>query len=52
MNVIGLGAGRYVEIQGTAEGAPFDRTMLTRLLDLADHGIAQLIQAQAQAVKG
>jgi len=52
MNVIGLGAGRYVEIQGTAEGAPFDRTMLTQLLDLADHGIAQLIQAQAQAVKG
>ena len=52
MNVVGLGNGRYVEIQGTAEGAPFDRTMLTQLLDLADHGIAQLIQAQAQAVKG
>ncbi|MNK67773.1 Ribonuclease PH [compost metagenome] len=52
MNVIGLGNGRYVEIQGTAEGAPFDRAMLTQLLDLADHGIAQLIQAQAQAVKG
>jgi len=52
MNVIGLGNGRYVEIQGTAEGAPFDRAMLTQLLDLADQGIAQLIQAQAQAVKG
>ncbi len=52
MNVIGLGQGRYVEIQGTAEGAPFDRAMLTQLLDLADKGIETLIQAQAQAVKG
>lgn len=50
MNVVGLGNGRYVEIQGTAEGAPFDRAMLTRLLDLADDGIARLIAAQAQAV--
>jgi ribonuclease PH len=52
MNVIGLGQGRYVEIQGTAEGAPFDRAMLTQLLDLADSGIESLIQAQSQAVKG
>ncbi|MNT53889.1 Ribonuclease PH [compost metagenome] len=52
MNVVGLGNGRYVEIQGTAEGAPFDRAMLTQLLDLADSGIAQLIKAQEAAVKG
>ncbi len=51
MNVVGLGNGRYVEIQGTAEGAPFDRAMLSQMLDLADRGIAQLIRAQAQAVK-
>lgn len=51
MNVVGLGAGRYIEIQGTAEGAPFDRAMLNQLLDLADAGIAQLLKAQAEAVK-
>ena len=35
MNVVMTGDGRFVEVQGTAEGAPFDRALLDALLDLA-----------------
>ncbi|WP_037907072.1 ribonuclease PH [Actinacidiphila yeochonensis] len=51
MNVVCTGDGRFVEVQGTAEGAPFDRAELDALLDLATGGCAQLTQAQ-QAVLG
>jgi ribonuclease PH len=46
-NVVGTDAGAYVELQGTAEGKPFDRAAATGLLDLADSGLARLFEAQA-----
>ena len=45
-NVVGTDAGAYVELQGTAEGRPFDRAAADRLLDLADSGLARLFEAQ------
>lgn len=46
MNVVMTSAGDFVEVQGTAEGMAFGRPALDRLLDLAEGGIAQLIDAQ------
>ena len=39
MNVVMTGDGAFVEVQGTAEGAPFDRALLDALLDLAGDGL-------------
>ncbi len=50
LNVVGTDAGTYVELQGTAEGLPFDRAATNSLLDLADGGLAQLFEAQAAAI--
>ena len=47
MNVAMTAAGAFVELQGTAEGRPFDRAQLDALLALADAGIRQLFAAQA-----
>jgi ribonuclease PH len=49
-NVVGTDAGTYVEIQGTAEGKPFDRAAMERLLGLADQGLGQLFAAQREAL--
>ena len=46
MNVVMTDAGHFIEVQGTAEGAAFDRTAMNQLLDLAQSGIAQLIALQ------
>jgi ribonuclease PH len=46
MNIVKTGKGKFIEVQGTAEGLPFDRDALNTLLDLADHGIKQLIEKQ------
>ncbi len=46
MNVVMTGSGGYVEVQGTAEGAPFSRSELDALLDLAEGGIAQIVALQ------
>jgi len=46
MNVVMTGAGRYVEVQGTAEGHTFDRAELNTLLQLAEKGIAELVAMQ------
>ncbi|MBG6181726.1 ribonuclease PH [Arthrobacter sp. CAN_A1] len=46
MNVVVTGSGKFVEVQGTAEGAPFDRDELDALLDLALLGTSQLTQIQ------
>jgi ribonuclease PH len=46
MNVVMTGAGRFVEVQGTAEGAAFSREEMNRLLTLAEKGIAELIALQ------
>ena len=46
MNVVKTGDGRFIEVQGTAEALPFGRDALNALLDLADHGIRQLVDKQ------
>jgi ribonuclease PH len=50
MNVVMTGAGRFVEMQGTAEGAPFSRAEADALLALAERGIAELIAHQRRAL--
>ncbi|MES3023298.1 MAG: ribonuclease PH, partial [Pseudomonadota bacterium] len=50
MNVVMTDAGAFIEVQGTAEGAAFDRAGMDRLLDLAQAGVADLIRMQKQAV--
>jgi ribonuclease PH len=47
-NVVGTDAGTFVEVQGTAEGKPFDRSAMDGLLDLASLGLDQLFAAQAE----
>ncbi|GAA1252483.1 ribonuclease PH [Janibacter melonis] len=51
MNVVMTGTGDFVEVQGTAEGAPFDRALLDQLLDLGAAGCAQLTVLQQQALE-
>jgi ribonuclease PH len=50
MNVVMTGTGGFVELQGTAEGAPFTRTEMDALVKLAEHGIAHLVGAQEGAL--
>jgi ribonuclease PH len=50
MNVVMTGRGKFIEVQGTAEGQPFDRHALDTLLDLADSGIRQLVDKQRAIV--
>jgi ribonuclease PH len=50
MNVVMTGAGGFVELQGTAEGAPFSRAQFDSLIALAESGIAHLIAEQEQAL--
>ncbi|MDO9466099.1 MAG: ribonuclease PH [Thiobacillus sp.] len=50
MNVVMTGSGGMVEVQGTAEGAPFSRATLEALLDLATAGIGEITLAQHQAL--
>ena len=50
MNVVMTGAGHYVEVQGTAEGAAFSRQQMDQLLALAEKGIAELIELQQRAL--
>ena len=49
-NVVGTDAGTFVELQGTAEGKPFDRAAMDGLIDLASAGLEQLFAAQAEAL--
>ena len=51
MNVVSTGDGRLVEVQATAEGEPYDRAVLDRLLDLAAAGAAALATAQEAALE-
>ena len=51
LNVVATGDGRFVEVQGTAEGEPFDRAVLDRLLDLGLAGCAELTTLQVQALQ-
>jgi ribonuclease PH len=50
MNVVMTGSGGLIEVQGTAEGVPFSRGEMNALLDLAQKGIRQLIEAQKAAL--
>jgi ribonuclease PH len=50
MNVVMTGRGGFVEVQGTAEGAPFTRTEMDQLLALAAKGIGELLAAQREAL--
>lgn len=51
MNVVVTGSGKFVEVQGTAEGAPFDRAELDALLDLALLGTSQLAEIQRRTLE-
>ncbi|HJQ63608.1 MAG TPA: ribonuclease PH [Burkholderiales bacterium] len=52
MNVVMTGSGGLVEVQGTAEGAPFSRAALDAMMDLAEQGIQALVAAQKSALRG
>ena len=49
-NIVATDAGKYVELQGTAEGKPFERADVDRMLDLAAGGLERLFAAQAEAL--
>jgi ribonuclease PH len=49
-NVVGTDAGAFVEVQGTAEGKPFDRAAMDGLMDLASTGLERLFAAQAEVL--
>jgi len=48
MNIVMTGSGRFIEVQGTAEGTPFSRTELDDLLGLAERGIEQIFELQRE----
>ena len=50
LNVVMMADGRLIEVQGTAEGEPFSRDALDRMLDLAAHGIDRLVRLQREAL--
>ncbi len=50
MNVVRTGAGKYIEVQGTAEGAAFSRTELDSMLELADQGIDRIFELQREMI--
>jgi ribonuclease PH len=50
LNVVMTGTGRFIEVQGTAEGKPFSRELLNQQLDLAARGIEQLTRLQREAL--
>ncbi len=50
MNVVMTGSGKFIEVQGTAEGAPFDKAELDLLLELAGKGCADLTRMQSEAL--
>lgn len=49
LNVVMTGEGKFIEVQGTAEGEPFERKVLNELIDLAEGGIRTLIEMQQRA---
>lgn len=52
MNIVMTSGGRFVEIQGTAEGMPFSRNRLNKMLELADKGIGELIIKVKESLTG
>ena len=52
MNVVMVGKGQFIEVQGTAEGEPFSKAEMDKLLDLANKGIKELIVIQEKSLEG
>ena len=52
MNFVMTGSGKYIEVQGTAESAPFTRKQMERMAEIAQDGIKELLKAQKQAISG
>ena len=50
MNIVMTGKGRFVEVQGTAEGAPFSKNMMEGLITLAKKGIEELVEMQRKLI--
>jgi ribonuclease PH len=50
MNIVCTGDGNFIEVQGTAEGEPFDRELLNQLLDIGAAGCAELTKLQVSAL--
>jgi ribonuclease PH len=50
MNFVMTGSGRFVEIQGTAESAPFTKKQMDKMAEIAEQGIKELLRAQKQAL--
>jgi ribonuclease PH len=50
MNIVKTGDGRFIEVQGTAEGPPFERKALDALMELAEGGIRELVEMQREIV--
>jgi ribonuclease PH len=50
MNVVMTSSGRFIEVQGTAEGMPFTKGELDEMLRLAEHGIAQLLELEVKTL--
>jgi ribonuclease PH len=51
MNIVMTGSGKFVEVQGTAEGLPFSKTLLDGLLKLAEEGINNLTTLQKRLIE-
>jgi ribonuclease PH len=51
MNVVMTGAGRLIEVQGTAEGSPFSKAQLSKMIALAEQGIRELFAVQKKALR-
>jgi len=52
MNIVMTGSGKFIEVQGTAESAPFTKKQMERMAEIADAGIKELVKAQKQAISG
>jgi ribonuclease PH len=52
MDIVATGSGKYVEVRGTAEGKPYDRKQMDRLLDTANVGLETLFRKQREALEG
>jgi ribonuclease PH len=52
MNFVMTGSGKFIEVQGTAESAPFTKRQMERMAEIAQDGIRQLLKAQKKTIAG
>ena len=50
MNFVMTGSGKFIEVQGTAESAPFTKKQMERMAEIAHQGIKELLQAQKKVI--